>query len=282
MRGRSRSWTLCLVAACARPGVGEVSAVAQAMLQAEDAFERRGAEGSLEPAIQYYLSALGADPRSIEARAGLSRAFALKAWSDGVDGLDGYRVAREQGLQCLLQEPVFRARVQGGGGRLTAEALEQVDAEHWECMHWAGWAWLRWVHGRSASAMALDHEVLLALAERGLELAPDSERAAALSLYGLALSLDDDRRREADEAFSEAIANSPRDLVLRLDRVEHILLDDGRLDEAQVALERIASHHSRGDDPRQLENKEAAVRAAQLLGVLEQQDEGADRLERAD
>ena len=265
---------ILLVAACAHSGESAVPIEKTSLEKGWESLAKGSDRAHIDEAIRHFENAVGEELNEPAALSGLTAALGLAGYLSQ-DGRDRFRAARERGLECLLSDPGFQARLRRADGVLTSVVMDRVDMQRWDCLYWTTWAWTRWIYTRGTVAMELDHAVVQDMATRVRALAPEERMAEAIGLHGLALSLSIDRRGAAEESLKLAIDHRPEDWTLVVDLAEYVLFPSGREAEARDWLSQL-----HGRDPKEARgcciatNKKAVDRMEQLLSRLYESADG--------
>lgn len=230
---------------------------------------------ALDAHLQCLLEVHDRVPDDGRVHAAISRDLYLRAlaWPDPVR--DDLGAARSWALRCLALRVEVAGRLEAGGGRLDARAVERVPAEDVACLGYATLSWARWLHARGAAGAAIDLEVLLAMGDRAVALAPDLEGGLPWQARGVARGVVPAALFERFAVEGEDAAASPRAAAAR-DLTQARALASDRLEPAVAMAELV--YGPSGDEVawrRTLETVVASRGARDGLDALE--DEAARR-----
>ena len=223
----------------------------------------------LDKAIGLYLGGVNDFPGHAKLMGRLARAYTVKAYAHPSDESEGFVLAKEFGLRCLMTEPAFGGLVQSSGGAVTVRAVETLESDRIGCMTWTSLAWSRWLDERGVVGAAIDLEATIALAQRAVAVKGDYDKGRPYAALGLALALAplplEPDLPGARKAFNQASMNAPSRLTPIVDLAQYVSAVEGKEGEWRALLDRVAQHELSVDDPDRLENTAAIQRAQALL-----------------
>jgi len=258
---------------------GDRDPIATALQDVDSLYRQRADPEQLQLAmeqLQELKLEAGDDPRLL---ARLARGYHAQAYGHerSVERATVlYEAGREAAWQCLYQDPAFSGVVGSLGGRIGPAAAARIGADQLDCLLSLVANWTRWLQLRDPGAYGIDLVPLLVLADRGVELAGEDRRGAALhyaalgrALKPLPLGPDLDR---AEELLLQATMLDPENLSLRVDLAEHVYLarDDRERAAAELA-EAMARDVLATGQRWGLENSRAQERARALLEADEEE-----------
>lgn len=236
---------------------------------------------ALDGHLQCLLEADGRYPDDGRLYAAVARDLHARAlaWPD--PARDDLVAARTWALRCLALRVEVAGRLESNGGRLDPRAVERVPAEDAACLSWATITWARWLQQRGAAGAGIDLEVLLAMGDRAVTLAPEADGGLSWWARGLARGVVPAALAERFPVQDQGAAVSPRDaagadltqarsrasdrLLLAVTMAELVYGPDGDAQPWRRTLEAVVAARGaqRGLDA--IEDAAAQHRAARLL-----------------
>ncbi len=245
------------------------------------AYRQRSSPGQLNEALRGYLQLNERFPGDRRILGRLARAYTVRAeLGIAEDQIRDFATAREFGLECLMLQGSFAGLVSANGGKVVPAAARELQEEDVGCIVWTVLPWARWVHERGAAGVGLDHQALIALAKRAVELNPRWGRGRSQYALGLAQALPPDmldpKLDKAKEAFAGAMEIAPDRLSVQVDYALFVLRRTGATEEADAMLQRIAETGLADDESDRSENEAAINQARRILGMppLEESADG--------
>lgn len=245
------------------------------------AYQRRSSPAQLDDAVRGYLQLNERFEGDVRVLGRLARAYTVRAeLGHGDDRLRDYSTAKEFGLECLMQRGSFAGLVIANGGMVVPAAARELEPDDVGCIVWTVIPWARWVHERGAGGVGLDHEALIALARRAVELNERWGRGRSQYALGLALSLPPDvldpKLDKAGAAFEGAMSIAPDRLSVQVDYALHVLERTGATDKAEELLRKVAETGLAEDESDRAENEAAINLAREVLGMPPLAEPAAD------
>lgn len=236
------------------------------------AYQQRSSPEQLDDAVRGYLQLNERFEGDVRVLSRLARAYTVRAeLGQGDDRLRDYSTAKEFGLECLMQRGSFAGLVIANGGMVVPAAARELEPEDVGCIVWTVIPWARWVHERGAGGVGLDHEVLIALSRRAVELNERWGRGRSQYALGLALSLPPDvlepKLGKAGAAFEGAMSIAPDRLSVQVDYALHVLERTGATEKAEALLRKVAETGLADDQSDRAENEAAINLAREILGM---------------
>ena len=237
--------------------------------EGERFFMQRADPEKLDQAISSWQEGLLEVPESPALLGRLARAYTLRGLSDPEQRADDYIIAREHGLRCLQTDTFLAGVVQTYGGRLIPRALRTVELELIDCLTWTSIAWSRWLLDHGVAGASLDLDIVVALAQKAVELNPAHDRGRPMYALGLALSLPpsplEPDLASATQAFQEAIQAAPERWWVEVDLAELVYAETGQSAAFTALLSDVVQRPPDRHPQESMENKVAVARAQALL-----------------
>lgn len=185
---------------------------ARALEEADALWATRATAGTLDAAMDRWLTRLAEDPADPVVLARLARGEWTRGQLDAAGAVPHFETGQDYGWRCLLGWPAFAVTIDAVGYHVTPEAVSALPAEAATCLLWTAANSLSLVAARGPGA-ALELDAVRVLLDRlGALAAPEEDpgfRAWADAQLLVLAAAPEPAPAEARGRFTAAIAAAP-------------------------------------------------------------------------